>query len=212
MKLICPKTARNAIRVKRQSLLVLDRLTSYFCVSVKYIIFIYIFSLRPGENGRQEWGASPTWGPSARPAPGPGPVPRRGTAPRTRGWAAARRRWWRPSPSGRRTRSPSSEQCWIGNITQHFVLHKHQCQYLLWDLRFNPEWNRNINTICFVASLLQSIESDYKAVDAGVIAARGARQVTQASVWILNTKPVSLSETILNRDQADDFIMLFDPQ
>ena len=54
MKLICPKTARNAIRVKRQSLLVLDRLTSYFCVSVKYIIFIYIFSLRPGENGRQE--------------------------------------------------------------------------------------------------------------------------------------------------------------
>ena len=78
--------------------------------------------------------------------------------------------------------------------------------------RFNPEWNRNINTICFVASLLQSIESDYKAVDAGVIAARGARQVTQASVWILNTKPVSLSETILNRDQADDFIMLFDPQ
>ena len=51
MKLICPKTARNAIRVKRQSLLVLDRLTSYFCVSVN-IIFIYFQS-----STRRKWTA-----------------------------------------------------------------------------------------------------------------------------------------------------------
>ena len=54
MKLICPKTARNAIRVKRQSLLVLDRLTSYFCVSVNIIFYIFLVFDPEKMDGRGE--------------------------------------------------------------------------------------------------------------------------------------------------------------
>ena len=87
----------------------------------------------------------------------------------------------------------------------------------IWDLILSEIetyiWTQGVlSRLCCRILSLTSGCTLHKAGDAGVIATRGARQVTQASVWILNTKSVSLSEIILNRDQAYDFIMSYDPQ